>query len=465
MFYDPLPDHISYINYEAYRFLYLKNVFYAERIMERASREIPETDPAQWISAVPAEKRSGDLSTVLLFGAAHRNGYLREKCVQHFTDDFMRNTLPSTLIRLNDWVPAVRRAALYSLTVQLSAENVSSELVNAMPYVESLRRGQRAARESGFSMDLLDKFLLQIFGANPQVVSSAKPEIRKLCYKVFALHPDPQYRGLILQFFRNEHYSSLRCDLERICLQMSGDAVPADALELFMQDPNEQVRLCAYQWRQQHEGIWEGFADLLLSPAKSIRYFAMQHLRNTGFDAAGFCREHLPQGLCALGNLGDESDIPRIRPYLESHPAEAMTAIVKLGAEDGKSLLLRNLQSDDAKLAKSAYHLAYSLKCLPQSDLLALMPQTNNAVLQYRVCILLTKDGFWNVLPVLIRFLTDYPVLRSDLYHLIWKHTQQKQKITHKLAKEIWNALAFAREKNAIPIEINNQILFSIRYL
>ncbi len=464
MFYDPLPDHISYINYEAYRFLYLKNVFYAERIMERASREIPETDPAQWISAVPAEKRSRDLGTVLIFGAAHRNGYLREKCVQHFTDDFMYHTLPSTLIRLNDWVPAVRRAALHSLTVQLRAENVSSEMVDAMPYVEFLRHGQRAERKSGFSMNLLDKFLMQLFGANPQDVSRAKPKNRKLCYKVFALHPDPEYRGLILQFFRNEWNGSLRRDLERIYLQMSGDAVPAAALELFMQDPQEQVRLCAYQWRFRHDGIWEGFADLMLSPAKSIRYFAMLHLKNTGFDAAGFCREHLPQGLCALGDLGDASDIPRIHPYLESHPAEAMTALVKLGAEDGKSLLLRNLQGDNTKLAKAAYHLAYSTKCLAQSDLLAIMQQTNNPVLQYRVCILLTKDGFWNVLPVLIRFLRDFPAIRSDLCHLIWKHTQQKQFITHELAKEIGDALTYAREKNTIPYEINNQILFSIRY-
>ena len=85
-----------------------------------------------------------------------------------------------------------------------------------------------------------------------------------------------------------------------------------------------------------HEGVWAGFEKLLLSPSRRIRICARNQLRTTNFDYMQYCRSNLPESLCALGDFGTADDIPHIRPYLQTHPIEAMFALVKLGAEDKK---------------------------------------------------------------------------------------------------------------------------------
>ncbi len=109
-----------------------------------------------------------------------------------------------TLMRLNDWVPEVRRTARDTLNTLLQQERASEELIQEMPFVERLRRSERVHRDPAFSMEQLDSMLMQHFENNFKYVISAKANIRALCYKVFALHPETKYRGLILQFYQNE---------------------------------------------------------------------------------------------------------------------------------------------------------------------------------------------------------------------------------------------------------------------
>ena len=142
-----------------------------------------------------------------------------------------------------------------------------------------------------------------------------------------------------------------------------------------------------------------------------------------------------------------------------------MSALVIRGAEDSKALLLRNMQSSDAKLSKAAYRLARVQKCMEPADLLPVIQNTTDQQLQYRLAILLTKDGIWPAMPYLLRFLRDYPKLRNDLYYLIWKKTREKAFVSEELAQEICSALAYARETNAIPVRLNNQICFQHRIM
>ena len=304
---------------------------------------------------------------------------------------------------------------------------------------------------------------MQHFEVNFKYVISAKSNIRLLCYKVFALHPESKYQGLILQFYQNEWDGELRCMLERIYLQMSESQTPAKALEIFAQDKYERVRLITYEYHEKQEGVWSGFEKLLLSPARRLRIFAKNQLQKTGFDYVQYCRGHLPESLCALGDFGTPDDIPRIRLYMDTHPIETMYALVKLGAEDSKILLLSNMQSSDTGMSKAAYRLARVQKCLDAADLMPVIRNTTDRRLQYRLSMLLTKDGIWPALPYLLRFLRDYPQLRNDLYYLIWKRTRDKAYVSEELAREISSALTYARETNAIPVRLNNQICFQHR--
>ena len=466
LFYDPTPEQISYIAEQAEHLLWLKSPFLAEKLMQFASAETGNPDAVpHWKDGVPESKLYEKFRPLLVFGSAHPNGYVREKCLTYFSEKGMFRMIGYTLMRLNDWVPEVRRTARDTLNTLLQQERASEELIQEMPFVERLRRSERVHRDPAFSMEQLDSMLMQHFESNFKYVISAKANIRALCYKVFALHPEPKYRGLILQFYQNEWDGELRCMLERIYLQMSESQISEKTLKIFTQDKYERVRLIAYEYRMKHDGVWGGFEKLLLSPSRRIRIFARNQLTKNGFDYVQYCRSHLPESLCALGDFGTEEDIPRIRPYLDTHPIEAMSALVKRGAEDSKALLLRNMQSSDAKLSKSAYRLARVQKCMEPADLLPVIKNTTDQQLQYRLAILLTKDGIWPAMPYLLRFLRDYPKLRNDLYYLIWKKTREKAFVSEELAQEICSALAYARETNAIPVRLNNQICFQHRIM
>ena len=47
---------------------------------------------------------------LLICGSAHPNGYLREYCLKLLANE--RGVLPYILMRMNDWVPAIRLTAI-----------------------------------------------------------------------------------------------------------------------------------------------------------------------------------------------------------------------------------------------------------------------------------------------------------------------------------------------------------------
>ena len=452
MFYDPTPEQISFIGNEAEMIRYQS----ANDIMKTAPREINDPDLEKWKVKFGEKYPYNYFRILMIFGSAHPNGYFRQRCLEHFNDDECFSMVEHSLIRLNDWVPEVRRTALKTLAVLMRKDDAAKQFIDAMPWIEKLRRSERAKREANFSMDHLDAYLMEQLENDPDL----KFTHPQLCYKLFALHPEPKYRGLMLHFYKREMSGELRCELEHIYMKMSGDSIPNDVLEMFMTDPYDQVRIVAYEYRLKNDGLWEGFEKLLLSHSWRIRRFARKQLEKTEFDILGFCRSSLPQSITALGDIGNEEDIPLIRPYLGSHPAEAMYALAKLGSEDRKEILLKNIHSRDAKRAKSAYRIARSLRCFEKEELLPMIKAETNDIVQWRLMMLLTKDGKWNVLPYFIRFMRDYHGYPqyNNLLWFIKDLTGKPAYITRELKDEIQSALAYARETNSVPYDINNQI-------
>jgi len=60
---------------------------------------------------------------------------------------------------------------------------------------------------------------------------------------------------------------------------MSGECIPDEVQAIFANDENEHVRLIAYEYRLEKEGIWKGFEQLLFSESAHIRNFARRNLR------------------------------------------------------------------------------------------------------------------------------------------------------------------------------------------
>ena len=465
LFYEPTSEQIRYIGEQAKKLEWSNSKFflYSDKIMKPAPPEIGEVDFEKWKECSGLNGYYRFYRYLLIFGAAHPNGFFRKQCLKHFADDELYDMVSHTLIRLNDWVPDVRRQAMKTLAALMRKKDAAKDFIKAMPYIEYLRRSKRARRESDFSMDNLDAYLTELFENNAKLVMQADSSIRKLCYKVFSLHPATRYRGLMLYFFKGETDGELRCELERLYMKMSSESVPADVLELFMNDKYEHVRIIAYEYRIKKEGVWNGFEKLLFSDNWRIRKFAHKHLKNAGYDVLQFCRENLPQSLIALGDIGTEKDTPTIRPYLESHPCEAMYALAKLGAKDRKDIVISNMHSNDAELAKAAFRVANSMIRFEEAELLTMIKNEKDNTVQMRLIKLLTKDGIWKVMHYIIRFVRDFPQQRSELLYIIKDNTGQPVYITWEHNREIQAALGYAREANAIPSEINNQIFSDMK--
>ena len=458
LFFDPTPEQIRFIGNEAKWLVWRRIPYLTERVMRRAGADTGKVDIEQWKACISEPGYDNGYRDLLICGSAHPNGYFREQCLTHFAEDSLFRMVEFTLIRLNDWVPEVRRTALKMLAAQMQRKDASEQFIEAIVFADRLRDCQRAAREPEFSMDRLDTMLMQYFDADAKHVVYAKTPNRKLCYKVFALHPKPEYRGLILHFFGKERDGELRCILERIYLEMSGSDVPANTLQMFMQDRNEHVRLTAYQYRVQRGGIWDGFEQLLMSESRRIRIFARNQLRKTGFDCLQFCRTHLPETLRALGDCGNAEDIALIRPYLNTNPYDALYALARLGAAERNSLLLSFMHSPDLPLAKAAYKLARTLRCLTPEELLPVIEKETDPRVLLRLVVLMTSGGIWPKMPFLIRSLHNYPQIHRDILYLIKKYTVRPVYITRELNQEIQKALAYAREGNHIPYDVNNQV-------
>lgn len=458
LFHNPTPEQIRFVGKEAQWLVWRKKPYLTERVMRRAFADTCNVDIEAWRTCISQSGYDNGYRDLLICGSAHPNGYFREQCLTHFAEESLFRMVEFTLIRLNDWVPEVRRTALNMLAAQMKREDVANQFIEAIPFADRLRECKRAEREPGFSMERLDTMLMQYFEVNANRVVWSDAPIRKLCYKVFKLHPKPEYRGLILHFFEKERNGELRCMLERIYLEMSGSDVPASTLHLFMQDQYEHVRLIAYEFRVQHEGVWNVFERLLHSESRRIRIFAKNQLKRIGFDVLQYCRSHLPDTLRAVGDFGSTEDVPAVRPYLESNPYDALYALARLGAEDRNALLLQFMHSQNPPLAKAAYRLARTLRCITVPELIPVIRDEKNPLIQLRLTVLLTAGGVWSVMPILIRSLRDYPQINRDILYLIKKNTARPVYIPLELDMKNQQALAYAREGNSIPYEVNNQV-------
>ena len=163
------------------------------------------------------------------------------------------------------------------------------------------------------------------------------------------------------------------------------------------------------------QGSWNGLEKLLLSPCYPIREFAAYYLEKNGFDNIRYCREHLPEMLLALGDLGSAEDISYIRPYLKSNSCEALVSLVRLDAEGSKELVLDAMYDSNAKLAKTAYRMAEKRLHFTRSELIPRIESETDPQRRWRLIRLLGQNVGADLLPILIRLVRDYSHLQTDI--------------------------------------------------
>ena len=133
----PTPEQTCRIGNEAANMIFAKDAFFVENLMRSCDRETGTADPDVWKQYCSPT----GYSALLICGTVHPNGYLREICLKRIADE--RFVLQFILLRMNDWVPVIRRTAWNMVQQYLRNLPTRSDIIYAMPFVEYVRRGQR----------------------------------------------------------------------------------------------------------------------------------------------------------------------------------------------------------------------------------------------------------------------------------------------------------------------------------
>ncbi len=459
----PSPRQLRYIGDEAARLISGRDPFFVQSVMHTPGSSGGKINTSLWQRHCSPE----GYRALLICGTVHPNGYLREHCLKLLADD--KKVLRFVLLRMNDWVPQIRHTAWDILRRQLIQGMPVGDIIQAMPFVEFVRRGMRAQRDEGFSMEELDRVLMEIFAENAGTVMRSPIHLRRLCYRVFMLHPQQDNRELLLSFIRRERDGAQRSALMRFYMNTAERPLSAELVDEFSRDKYWRSRLDACEYRMKVSGYWEGMEELLLSSHYPIRGFAEYYLDKNGFDTLMYCRSHLPDTIHALCDIGSRDDIEIIRPYLESHPCEALAALVRLGAGDSKELVWKAMHSGDAKLEKAAYRLAGSVLRYTRAELLNEIKKESDPHRCWRLISLMMKDADSELLPILIRLVREYSHSRSDIIAMIERLTYYRLGghyavlVSQELHDEITEALEDAG--NSIPSDLKRYILCTMRVM
>ena len=356
-----------------------------------------------------------------LFGLAsfHRNGFVREKAIVWLSYVGTGEDLPYLLIRANDWVEPVRRAAADAIRERLHL-SCAPALVEALPLIFRLESTGRAAHD-----DLVRavKAVLSDPAAEPAVregLRSPHREVRHLCRKLLLAQtpgrimehlqdalrdPDPLVRlwaartaveqpetGSLLFRMAQDRSGSVR----GLALRTLAERVPAEAGELLERavfDVSSSIRQETRRFLERERKI--DFA---------ARY--SQALQEPGTTAL------LAAALGGLTETGGPPDASRVLPFL-AHPSArvrraAVRSIGSLTQTEHLAALEEMLRDSAPSVSAEARRaLAGRPGLIDPERLWHLFQQEERPHVRSNALRLLAALGKWDRLPYLLRACGD----------------------------------------------------------
>lgn len=286
----------------------------------------------------------------------HYSGYERQAALERCAALDRTDLLPLVIVRLNDWVPAVRHAARATMQ-RLLPLATAPKLLQILPNVLRLRemsRSDHADWLQHFERTILELLSVQdlldgVCGKNVHVARSCFYMLHK-----YGLGDRTQYIGMAL---------ATRADtvLATQALQLCASAAPDVQTALYlkaMSSPFGRIRTSAFLCLTQAHGGQDMHAlalASLLDAQASVRYLATVALQARGGDARISYRAILANrtsntqairvSLLALGSLRAPEDLELIRAFtqakLPSVRLAAYNAWLKAAPSDKDAIALQ----------------------------------------------------------------------------------------------------------------------------
>lgn len=366
--------------------------------------------------------RSSEKNSVALIGAVsfHGSGYVREAAVRLLDEVESGAEVRFLLIRLNDWVPAVRSAAQHAIQRRLKpgyahvfAQNI--ELIDRLLHWERVDHTQL--------LRWIVEYLRGPDGIHAVEVAldSANVRQRRLLYGLL-LTPDRESVALLIRRALSDRDPV--CRLQGIRLvsgHLFGEAL-RDVLHSALRDSFAAVRLVAAR-------ILAGsgtepdatIVALLMDPSAAVRAVARYRLRQAGWTDfvshySGQLEDASYLGTCvalkAISEVGDARSAVLVQPYASAGDSKVAAAAVRtLGILDGDSyveVFLTALRTGGPALMREAARaLAGHIRLLDLHALWSYNVEMPWGPTRRRILVILFGAPKWDALSYMLKSLCD----------------------------------------------------------
>lgn len=354
----------------------------------------------------------------------HSSGWIREKALMALARSSDPGSLPFVLLRCNDWVAQVRRAADNWFSAH-SASVPTQELVNCLPILAALTE-RSYGRDSNIVSTLLAR--LTVPAAVPMLMEwlpRSNARTRKLLFSLLALggalqdadiqaalmnHADPIFGILLLKHLRQQS-AELPKGLLNQAMSAKSATLRRYALYSLSEDQISQITpLLSQAMFDSAQGV-RSFAQYHLLKkfnAEDVqsRYMAAledPHVRNARF-AACILGYHEAGGRWAASQYLELADhksmqvrVAVLRAFAATHFEDALPWLkVAFASCDGSSL---------AKAAMAVFR--KHPQAWTMTEIQYLLGQEHATAVRLRAFALLCRRGRWEQLPVLFELLPD----------------------------------------------------------
>lgn len=400
---------------------------------------------------------SGAEAAVLGLASFHRNGHVRERAIELLDAIEGGSELPFLLIRLNDWVDAVRQAARSAVERRLHGGDFAP-FVGNIALVFRLLDQQRADHAP-----LVQAVVRRLVEPEHEVallgiLKSDNRSVRRIAFQA-AMDLDGNHRVRLV----TECMHSTDPVIRLWSVRWAASITATDNLEALLRplehDTFMPVRREILRARIQSfpEKAEEALNAALFDRSAAIREEARFHLRKRGrSEFAETYRHAIREGLvfegaiAGLGDTGTAEDAELLLPILQSAStrlrATAVAAIGRLGAENYAEAIFHRLADESPRVAKEAAKaLRERVAVIGQERLWELFRSEARGHVRMAVLRLLDGLASWEKLPYMIRAAADSDesiatrgmISASRLYNRVFTQpsAQQRERIEASIAE------------------------------
>jgi HEAT repeat protein len=377
----------------------------------------------------------GLLSVPLLAVAAcDWNGYVRQAAIESLGRTEAVVALPFLVIRLNDWVPEVRAAAMAAVAPWMQPDR-ARELVTVLPLVARLE-GQKRGSHAAFLASV--RSLLgrpECQEALLECLAAPDRRVRRFALGVAVEVPGMEL-GRLFERALGDLDTSIRLWAARAVSSRPADLSLMPVIDLMVRDHFMPVRREALRWHLRQDGDARAAAleAALLDPHPSIAAEARYYLNESSpRDFAPFYRQALSfaeggalvAALTGLGETGAAADAALLRPFIGNPVprtrASALRAFAKVSPNTSPDIFLTAL-SDTSPRVSSMARRVFPKSGLPRArvHLTEVLERAEARHVRVNALRLLTRLDPWDALPLLVYAMahSDPRVAQAAAYHL-----------------------------------------------